>query len=529
MPDGKIEQLWTGIQRLPYLKRMDLSNSKNLKMTPCFEMIQNLERLDLTGCINLLHVHPSIGLLTKLVFLSLQKCSSLVSLDFGNASRLRSLRVMRLSDCTKLKNTPEFNGLVSLQYLEMDQCSSLSMFHKSVKDLANLKFLSLRNCTNLIEIPHTFYKMTSLITLDLCGCSKFTIFPLGGIYTSIMQPLIYLDLSFCGITTIPDDIGGLRCLERLNLQGNNFNKLPSLRSLRRLSYLNLSHCHKLQSFPELPIESGESDSMGRYFQTSGSCNHRSGLYIFDSPLSNTGLFSHQEYVQEYLYWLFTTWVRRLLREPLHFRCGFDIVLPWGGGGVPADLSFPEFFGRPFAGDSIGRINNTGMHDDWLGFLFYVKFELKSDHASSSSSLSSPPLPCPFYLSFENEHTEERFDMSFNLDETCGNHYILIIYISREHCHFVKTGAQIKFKARKGLILMECGLRVMTKGDIEDSRMDMVAPLPLSIVKVEQSWVEPKIQLPYNWLVSDKDEAEKNAAKEKETDLFNLGLFTERPY
>jgi hypothetical protein len=41
------------------------------------------------------------------------------------------------------------------------------------------------------------------------------------------------------------------------------------------------------------------------------------------------------------------------------------------------------------------------------------------------------------------------------------------------------------------------------------------------VKVKQrstSSFEPKIQLPYNWFVSDKDEAE--------TDLFNLGLSTE---
>ncbi|CAK8541970.1 unnamed protein product [Lathyrus sativus] len=537
MPDSNIEQLWIGIQRLPYLKRMDLSNSKNLKVTPCFEVIPNLERLDLTGCINLLNVHPSIGLLTKLVFLSLQNCSSLVSLDFGNASRLKSLRVMRLSDCTKLEITPEFNGLVSLQYLEMDRCASLSMFHKSVKDLANLKFLSLRNCPNLVEIPDTFYKMTSLITLDLYGCFKFTKFPLRGIYISTTQSLISIDLSFCGITTIPDAIGGLRCLERLNLQGNKFTKLPPfLKSLGSLSYLNLSHCHKLESMPELPIESGESDSTGRYFQTtSGSRNHRSGLYVFDSPINTT---SESLFSNEYICRLFSRWVQRLVREPLQFRCGFDIVLPWHEeiNGFLENSSIQEFFGHGFKGGSIGRINNTGMHDDWLGFLFYVTFELNNHHVLSNSPLFPPPLPHPFYLSFENEHTEERFDMPLNLDQKkiLGDHYLWIIYISREHCHFVETGAHITFKAHKGLILKECGLRVITKGDIEDSTMVMGAPLPLPIVKVKQSRskksrFESKIQLPYNWLVSDKDEAEKNAAKGKETDLFNLGLFTERSH
>ncbi|MCH84115.1 TMV resistance protein N-like [Trifolium medium] len=98
---------------------MDLSNSKNLKVTPRFEMIQNLERLDLTGCISLLEVHPSIGHLTELAFLSLQNCTSLVTLDFGNARRLRSLRVLRLAGCTKLENTPDFSGTLILQYLDM--------------------------------------------------------------------------------------------------------------------------------------------------------------------------------------------------------------------------------------------------------------------------------------------------------------------------------------------------------------------------------------------------------------------------
>jgi hypothetical protein len=54
-------------------------------------------------------------------------------------------------------------------------------------------------------------------------------------------------------------------------------------------------------------------------------------------------------------------------------------------------------------------------------------------------------------------------------------------------------------------------------------------LSLENVKVKQrstNSFEPKIQLPYNWFVSDKDEAEGDEAKGKETHLFNLGLSTE---
>ncbi|MCH93268.1 TIR-NBS-LRR type disease resistance protein [Trifolium medium] len=239
MPDSNIEQLWEGIQCLPCLKRMDLSNSKNLKMTPCFDGILNLERLDLTGCINLLQVHPSIGLLSELVFLSLQKCSSLVRLDFGRSSRLWSLRVLRLSGCTKLESTPDFTGALNLEYLDVDQCRSLSTFHGS---LAKLRVLSLRDCTKLVRLSDSLDNMTSLITLELYGCMKYQYLPVN----SAMGSLIFLDLSFCNISIVPDAIGELRGLERLNLQGNNFTRLPStIQRLYSLAYLN---CHIVISF-----------------------------------------------------------------------------------------------------------------------------------------------------------------------------------------------------------------------------------------------------------------------------------------
>jgi hypothetical protein len=176
---------------------MDLSNSKNLKMTPCFEGILNLERLDFTGCINLLQVHPSIGLLSELVFLSLQKCSSLVHLDFGSASRLWSLRILRLSGCTKLERAPDLTGALNLEYLDVDQCTSLSSFRGS---LVKLRVFSMRDCTNLVRLSDSLDKLSSLITLDLCGCLKYKCLPID----SVMESLIFLDLSFCNISVVAD-------------------------------------------------------------------------------------------------------------------------------------------------------------------------------------------------------------------------------------------------------------------------------------------------------------------------------------
>jgi len=187
---------------------MDLSNSKNLKRTPCFKGMQKLERLDFSGCISLYDVHPSIGLLRELQFLRLQNCTSLVCFEFGRVSKSSSLRVLCLSGCTKLENTPDFEGLLNLEYLYMDQCTSLYTIHKSIGDLTNVRFLSLRGCTNLVGIPDSFNDMTNLVTLDICGCSRFTNVPLGSISSShTQQSLISLDLSFCNISIVPDAIG----------------------------------------------------------------------------------------------------------------------------------------------------------------------------------------------------------------------------------------------------------------------------------------------------------------------------------
>ena len=67
------------------------------------------------------------------------------------------------------------------------------------------------------------------------------------------QYLCNLDLSFCNALQIPDAIGSLHGLERLNLGGNNFVRLPCcMKELNKLISLNLEHCKQLESLPELP-------------------------------------------------------------------------------------------------------------------------------------------------------------------------------------------------------------------------------------------------------------------------------------
>ncbi|RHN75316.1 hypothetical protein MtrunA17_Chr2g0319841 [Medicago truncatula] len=215
-----------------------------------------------------------------------------------------------------------------------------------------------------------------------------------------------------------------------------------------------------------------------------------------------------------------------------FGCDFDIIIPWDWKNIDYPLSspIPECFHDQFGGDSIIRIVRSYLDVNWLGFVFCVAFEvnnLATANSGSSHGPSSSSLPHPFYLSFESEHTEERFDMplSLELDKIDGSKHLWIIYISRDHCHFVETGSHITFKACPGLVIEKWGLRVLVgKEDAEKSdhihnlldRFETLAIMfrnqkyfvgfeesdfILDYVEESISWSGPKIQLPYNWMAT----------------------------
>jgi len=196
---------------------------------------------------------------------------------------------------------------------------------------------------------------------------------------------------------------------------------------------------------------------------------------------------------------------------------------------------PKWFNDQFDGGSIVRIVDSDEDAVEFGFAFCVAFEVSNLSANSASTQDSfaSALPHPFYLSFESEHTEERFDMplSLELHKVDGSKYLWLIYISQEHCHFLKTGAHITFKAGPGLILKKWGLRKLIHEKMPYSRSTISEPfmesdarqLVLDFVQETISNSGPKIQLPYNWLNTEEEEVENSQAKSKEIHLSNLGL------
>ena len=127
-------------------------------------------------------------------------------------------------------------------------------------------------------------------------------------------------------------------------------------------------------------------------------------------------------------------------------------------------------------------------------------------------------------------------------------YCWIIYISQAHCHFVKTGAHITFKARPGFEIKKWGLRIVFNRDVQVMREEFYSMsnqgdgpcfshLDKSFWPILQQphyWLltqdvyesssssGPKIRLPYNWFATEEEEKENMDAKAKENNLYNLG-------
>ncbi|BFG31068.1 hypothetical protein CerSpe_173420 [Prunus speciosa] len=70
---------------------------------------------------------------------------------------------------------------------------------------------------------------------------------------SLPQFLKSLDMAYCNMSEIPNDLSSLSSLEYLNLSGNPFLSLSrNMNGLSKLQTLLLDYCTNLEMIPELP-------------------------------------------------------------------------------------------------------------------------------------------------------------------------------------------------------------------------------------------------------------------------------------
>ncbi|GJZ99003.1 NB-ARC domains-containing protein [Tanacetum coccineum] len=154
------------------LKVMKLKYYCNLTTTPDFSKITNLEELSLEGWVNLVSVHPSIGILKRLV-------------------------VLNLTNCKRLQIFP---SLHMLKYLNLSYCH-LEQVPESIGGLSCLEDLYLSR-NNFTSLPGSLSQLSHLQRLDVDGYKKLEVLP------KLPPNLDYMNA--CDCTSLREVLNGIR-------------------------------------------------------------------------------------------------------------------------------------------------------------------------------------------------------------------------------------------------------------------------------------------------------------------------------
>ncbi|KAL4577394.1 hypothetical protein LXL04_013503 [Taraxacum kok-saghyz] len=224
MHSSSVLELWKGVKHLHNLKFIHCQESKKLTKTPNFIGVQNLERLDFSGCSSLASVDESIGCLQKLEILDLSNCYELKS--FPTYITMKSLKTLNLKHCHNLKKFPEIQT-------KMDGLSHIYLHHTAIE-----------------QLPESIINLPNLSVLSLLGCINLTSLPNS---ISMLQALTYLDIRRCTkLATLPKDLGNIVSLEHLLV--STFTQLPS-------SIINLKNLKTFSAVEPPPASASASTSL----------------------------------------------------------------------------------------------------------------------------------------------------------------------------------------------------------------------------------------------------------------------------
>ncbi|KAK7405133.1 hypothetical protein VNO78_06331 [Psophocarpus tetragonolobus] len=237
----------------------------------------------------------------------------------------------------------------NLESLNLKGCMRLEQIHPSIGRLRKLSEVYLGSCCSLTYLPH-FGEAISLEILDLSRCDELRfIDPSIGLLTNLIE------LSLKN-SEIPDAIGNLCSLERLDLSGNSFATLPSLTKLSKLYHLDLQQCKHMKYLPQLPSSIGFKPSNGLFR------SYDVGLFVFNCPK----LVEREVSTTIGFPW------RQQLTQAFHEEKSITI------GSVIPGSTLPEVFNNQYdwTGNYVSKSIDTSpvMHDErWIGAELCVIF------------------------------------------------------------------------------------------------------------------------------------------------------------
>ncbi|KAH0729187.1 hypothetical protein KY289_000375 [Solanum tuberosum] len=172
---NSFEHLPRSIAQLGDLRLLHLSDCPNLKEFPQVNNgLRSLEVLDLSCC-NLIDggLPQDIGSLSSLKNLHLDG-NNFEHLP-RSIAQLGGLQFLNVSNCTRLKELPDFMLMPDLYFLHLIDCMSLEEVHHSLGFFEKLTHLFLYNCKRLKRFPGMC--IDSLQCIRTWGCSSLESFP----------------------------------------------------------------------------------------------------------------------------------------------------------------------------------------------------------------------------------------------------------------------------------------------------------------------------------------------------------------
>ncbi|XP_055813928.1 disease resistance protein RUN1-like [Solanum dulcamara] len=164
----------------------------------------------------------------KLVVLNMKE-SNIQEFDL-NLQYCTSLKKLDLSDCKRLRSTPNFKGSRSLRTLMLQNCSSLKEIHPSIGNLDRLTDLRLYGCEKITDLPSSIWQLKSLEYLNISCCFSLQTLPVA---IGEMQSLRHLLASDTGIKELPGSVKMLRNLIHFEV-GRSFSR----KRVCRIEYLS---------------------------------------------------------------------------------------------------------------------------------------------------------------------------------------------------------------------------------------------------------------------------------------------------
>ncbi|KAL1834556.1 hypothetical protein ACET3Z_004207 [Daucus carota] len=185
----------------------------------------------------------------KLVFLALHGSKIKTMCAFSRGSQVfKNLKTLDMRHSFDLTTISDFTRLPCLETLNLKCCKRLEEVHHSIGSLARLVYLNLGGCSTLKGLPGSICNLKALKRLRIWSCINLKSIPrnFGNI-----ESLVKLDARWLNLCKLPDSIGCLSLLVKLNLSScEKLITLPdTICDLRSLNILDIGRCSSLEALP----------------------------------------------------------------------------------------------------------------------------------------------------------------------------------------------------------------------------------------------------------------------------------------